>query len=83
MASIRCEVTFCRFNGGRRCTLGEIRISPAPIPGGATLLGTSAAAYDGQLRAGYATEFESYADWARDQVKTWEDGAACFSFSPR
>jgi hypothetical protein len=82
MATIRCEVTTCRFNGQRRCTLSSIAVGSAPVAAPPDVLGATASAYDGQLRAGYATEFESYVAYALDQAQGYADGAACLSFSP-
>jgi hypothetical protein len=82
MATIRCEVTTCRFNGQRRCTLSSIRIGSAQVGSPPSILGATTAGYDGQLRAGYATEFESYVAYALDQAQGATDGAACLSFSP-
>ena len=82
MASIRCDVTTCRFNGQRQCTLSRISVGPVAQPEPPYVLGATASYYDRQLRAGYATEFESYATYALDQAARYTDGAACFSFSP-
>jgi hypothetical protein len=82
MASIRCEVTTCRFNGQRRCTLASIQVGDSTVMARPEVLGATSASYDGQLRAGYATEFESYVAYALNQAEGYADGAACLSFSP-
>ena len=83
MALIHCEATVCRYNARRRCTLARIRVGPGVMPDAASPLGAIAAAYDGQLRAGYAQEFESYVAFADELAPLVQDGAACLSFAPR
>ena len=82
MPIITCQATSCRFNARHRCTLAQIRVGPADIPQSPEVLGVQAAAYDGQLRAGYATEFEDYTAYARQQFGSYAAGATCLSFSP-
>lgn len=82
MARIVCDVTTCRFNSRNLCTLSGIQVGPAPVTVAPTVLGATASAYDGQLRAGYATEFEAYVDYAHEADGGRQDGAACLSYSP-
>lgn len=82
MARIRCDVTTCRFNVPRYCTLAHIDVGPAPQPMPPEVLGATASGYDGQLRVGYVSEFESYAAYALNQAAGYMDGAQCLSFSP-
>lgn len=83
MALIHCEATVCRYNTRRRCTLARIQVGPGPMPEEASPLGAVAAAYDGQLRAGYAQEFEAYVAFADELAPAVREGAACLSFVPR
>jgi hypothetical protein len=79
VSTIVCQVTGCRFNARQRCTLPSIRVEPADILDVPEVVGSP---YDGQLRAGYATEFEDYTTYAQQQAGALKPGAACFSFSP-
>lgn len=83
MALIRCEATRCRYNGQRRCTLGRIEIGPGVTPTEPPVMGAVAASYDGQLRAGYAQEFEAYVAFAGELAPEVRPGAVCLSFVPR
>lgn len=82
MARIVCDVTACRFNSRQLCTLPGIQVGPAPVTVRPDVLGATASFYDGQLRAGYATEFEAYVEYAHHAHGNQEDGAACLSYSP-
>jgi hypothetical protein len=83
MATIRCEVTTCRYNSARRCTLSQIQIGHQPAQPASTLTASIGTVYDGQPRAGYATEFEEYVAYALAQPGDGaEPGAACLSYAP-
>ena len=45
-------------------------------------MGAVAASYDGQLRAGYATEFDDYVAYANSVPVHTLNGAICASFAP-
>jgi ferredoxin-NADP reductase len=83
MAAITCEATACRYNARRRCTLTHIRVGPGVTPVAPAIIGATAASYDGQLRAGYAQEFEAYVAFAEELAPEFRPGAACLSFAPR
>lgn len=82
MAFIQCDVTGCRFNGQRRCTLAEIFVGPGPVGIVPEVLGHDSSYYDGQLRAGYASEFEAYALYAETHPEASGPGALCESYAP-
>ncbi len=76
MALIRCEVAHCRYNRQRRCSLREIQIGPGVVPPDPPAMAT----LYGQLRAGYAQEFDAYAAFAEELAPEARPGAACLSF---
>ena len=82
MALVYCDVTGCRFNGQQRCTLGEIAVAPGPVAEIAEVLGHDSSYYDGQLRAGYAEEFNAYVQYAETHPESIGPGALCRSYSP-
>lgn len=82
MAEIACEVTACRFNARNRCSLPSVKIGPGDVTVTSPVLGAVASSYDGQLRAGYATEFEAYTDYANSQASQILPGAICTTFAP-
>ncbi|MGC8487018.1 MAG: DUF1540 domain-containing protein [Clostridia bacterium] len=79
--TIICHATGCRFNTRHECSLMRIQVGPTNVPVPPAVLGATSSAYDGQLRAGYATEFEAYTDYAAQQAEEFRDGAACVSYS--
>lgn len=81
MANIRCDVTNCRYNGHHRCTLGTVEIARGDVIISPAVLGDDIAYVAGSFRAGYATEFLSYVDYARSQPESPSRGALCQSFS--
>lgn len=83
MALIQCDVTGCRFNGQRRCTLSDIMVAPGPVAVIPDVLGHDSSFYDGQLRAGYAAEFDAYVAYAETHPDSMGPGALCHSYEPR
>ena len=79
MALIRCDVALCRYNRQRRCTLRGIQIGPGVVLPDPPAMGGMATSY-GQLRAGYAQEFDAYAAFAEELAPEARPGAACLSF---
>lgn len=79
--TIICHATGCRFNARHECSLMRIQVGPTEVPVPPEVLGATASAYDGQLRAGYATEFEAYSAYAGQQADGFREGAACLSYS--
>ncbi len=82
MAEITCQVTTCRFNARNHCSLPSVQIGPGDVTVTSPVLGAVASSYDGQLRAGYATEFEAYTDYANSQASHILHGAICTTFAP-
>ncbi len=83
MALIHCDVTGCWHNGQSRCTLAEITVAPGSVAVMPEVLGHNSSYYDGQLRAGYASEFDAYVAYAESHPETTSPGAICGSYSPR
>ncbi len=79
--TIICHATGCRFNTRHECSLMHIQVGPSPVPVPPPVLGATASAYDGQLRAGYVAEFEAYTEYAGQQTESFEEGARCLSYS--
>ncbi len=84
MADIHCEVTGCRFNARRRCTLAGIQIGVGPVRSAALppSLQDTIESLTGHLRRGYGSEFLEYAAYAETQTRDAEAGAICHSFAP-
>ena len=79
--TIICHATGCQFNARHACSLMRIRVGTTEVPVAPEVLGATSSAYDGQLRAGYAAEFEAYTDYAAEQTAGFREGAACLSYS--
>ncbi len=82
MATIACQVTTCRFNARQRCTLSAVQIGSGDVAVSSPVLDAVVSSDAGQLRAGYASEFESYAEYANSQVSQILPGAICTTFNP-
>ena len=82
MAEIGCQVTTCRFNTRNHCSLSSVQVGPGHVTVTSPVLEAVASSYDGQLRAGYATEFDAYADYANGHPTHSLPGAVCTTFAP-
>jgi len=85
VAIILCEVSGCRYQSRRRCTLSGIQIAVGPVRTSEIpeALESQVQALAGHSRRGYASEFLAYAEYAETMVdEDTQAGAICYSFAP-
>ena len=82
MTWILCDVTECRYNDHERCALSEIRVSPGSVGVVPEILEPTANLSPESLLAGYADEFDAYAEYAQAHPDAMAQGALCRSYTP-
>ncbi|MCY0900149.1 MAG: DUF1540 domain-containing protein [Firmicutes bacterium] len=82
MTIIQCDASECQHNDQGLCGLEEIYVGPGSVGSIPDILEASPSFQSGQLRPGYASEFEAYVDYASTHPEALFPGALCKSYSP-
>lgn len=84
MAIIYCEVSGCRYQSRRQCTLAGIQVAIGSVPTVEIPLALEGEvdSLAGHDRRGYASEFLAYAEYAESLAQEPRPGGICYSFAP-